>query len=124
MVKLCATLLVVLAACPAFAQQTAPSMAPKLAVKLGRQIAQQNCQSCHALGTTQSSPNPSAPPLRTLGQRYPIDTLAEAFGEGILVGHSPMPEFELQPRQIEALLAYLKTIQVPAHPRPTKGKAH
>lgn len=83
-------------------------------VQAGRLIARQNCQTCHAVGRTGTSANPKSPPLRTLSQKYPIDTLSEAFAEGILVGHSSMPEFQLEPEQINALLAYIKSIQVPA----------
>ena len=33
-----------------------------------------------------------APPLRTLHQRYPIDSLGEALAEGISTGHGDMPD--------------------------------
>lgn len=52
-----------------------------------------------------------APPFRTLSQNYPLNSLEEAFGEGILVGHPDMPEFLLEPAQIDHLLAYLNSIQ-------------
>ena len=39
--------------------------------------------------------------------------MAEALAEGIVTGHGPvnMPEFVLTPDQIDALLAYLVSIQ-------------
>jgi cytochrome c len=92
-------------------------------IEMGQQIVTQKCQSCHAIGATDVSIDPRAPPLRTLSERYPIDSLAEAFGEGILVGHSNMPEFELEPAQIEALLAYIKSIQARDPPPLKKAKA-
>ncbi len=52
-----------------------------------------------------------APPFRTLSEQYPLDSLEEAFAEGILVGHRDMPEFRLSPTQIDSLLAYLQSIQ-------------
>jgi hypothetical protein len=41
---------------------------------------------------------------------YPVDDLAEAFAEGIKVAH-PMPEFRMEPDQIEDLIAYLKSLE-------------
>jgi len=52
-----------------------------------------------------------APPFRTLARKYPLDDLQEGFAEGIVVGHSEMPNFRLTPEQIDAFLRYLKSIQ-------------
>jgi len=57
------------------------------------------------------SPLPEAPPFRRLHDRYKIDDLAEAFAEGIVVGHKEMPPFEFGPPQINALLAYIKSLE-------------
>ena len=59
------------------------------------------------------SPVSAAPAFSTLGQIVNIDDLAEALAEGILTGHGPveMPEFTLDPDQIDALLAYLHSVQ-------------
>jgi len=81
-------------------------------VTAGRQLAQERCSSCHAVGETGASPYAPAPPLRTLHQKYDVEGLAEAFAEGILVGHKgarPMPEFVLTPEEIDHLIAYLKS---------------
>jgi mono/diheme cytochrome c family protein len=80
-------------------------------VAQGRSIAETRCISCHAIGETGESRNPEAPPLRTLSERYPVNALEEAFAEGMLVGHPGMPEFRFEPREIDALLAYLESIQ-------------
>jgi cytochrome c len=90
---------------------------------MGKAIAAEKCQSCHAIATTGASANPRAPPLRTLGVKYPIDTLSEAFAEGIFVGHAGMPEFELEQNQIDALVTYLESIQVGAPPARAKAKS-
>ena len=79
-------------------------------VEFGWQIAQTNCITCHAIGRTGDSPLDEAPPFRRLHERYKIDDLAEAFAEGIVVGHKEMPPFAFEPRQIDALLAYLKSL--------------
>ena len=78
---------------------------------LGRTIAETNCARCHAIGPEGSSTHPEAPAFRTLSDRYPIASLQEAFAEGIYVGHSDMPAFELDPADAEALLAYISSIQ-------------
>ena len=76
----------------------------------GRALAQANCARCHAIGTTGESPLAKAPPFRTLHRRYSVENLAEAFAEGIKVAH-PMPEFRLEPAQIDDLMAYLKSLE-------------
>jgi len=58
-----------------------------------------------------TSPLAAAPAFRDLHKRYPIDYIAEALAEGIVTGHAAMPEFELEPSQIDDLLAYLKTLE-------------
>lgn len=87
-----------------------PAMADDL-IEFGREIAEVNCASCHAISTDDASLHPEAPPLRELSARYPLDALEEAFVEGIYVGHPDMPEFEATAEQVDALLAYLDTIQ-------------
>jgi cytochrome c len=117
MVKLYACLACLGIAGLALAQPAPPVVVPTLPhgdakIEMGRAIAFEKCASCHAPGPRGASANPSAPPLRTLSQKYPIDTLSEAFAEGVLVGHSGMPEFEFEPAQVDALLTYLESIQV------------
>ena len=85
--------------------------AQDLAVERGRAFADVNCARCHAIGRAGDSPLVKAPPLRELHLRYPIEHLAEALGEGIRTAHRTMPEFELNQRQIEDLIAYLKALQ-------------
>jgi cytochrome c len=79
----------------------------------GKAIAARNCGGCHAIGYSGASPNPKSPPFRFLARKYPLSNLEEALGEGIIVGHEglEMPPFQFDPRQIEALLAYLASIQ-------------
>lgn len=77
----------------------------------GRAFAEANCTSCHAVGRTGSSPLVTAPPFRLLHKRYPIEQLAESLAEGITTGHAAMPEFRLDPSQIEDFLSYLKTLE-------------
>ena len=93
----------------AFASSVA--MAQSGRVQRGFTFAQTNCSQCHAIGRVGESPIPEAPPFRTLHTRYPVEDLAEAFAEGITTGHPSMPQFQLDPAQINDLLAYLQSIQ-------------
>jgi mono/diheme cytochrome c family protein len=76
----------------------------------GRAIAETKCARCHAIGTAGESPVALAPPFRVLPQRYPVDHLAEALAEGIVVGHPMMPEFTFDPPEIDALLTYIESL--------------
>jgi cytochrome c len=79
----------------------------------GQALLATHCARCHAITTTGNSPHREAPPFRTLGQKYPVDWLAEALGEGLSTGHPDMPEFVFEPQEINAILTYLQSIQVP-----------
>ena len=60
-----------------------------------------------------SSPHQEARPFRTLGTRYPIDSLAEALAEGLVTGHPNMLEFMFEVHDVGAILAYLQSVQHP-----------
>jgi len=79
--------------------------------KRGEELLARNCGSCHAVRRTGESPSSLAPPFRTLGRRYPIESLEEALGEGIMIGHPDMPEFKFDAGDVGAIIAYLKSIQ-------------
>jgi cytochrome c len=84
----------------------------------GEGLLTSNCSRCHAVGRTGSSTHPEAPPFRTLGQRYPIEVLAEALAEGLSSGHPDMPEFRFEIDDVNAILAYLDSIQEKAQGGP------
>jgi len=81
------------------------------ALQPGEELLNRSCAACHAVARTGESPNKLAPPFRTLGQRYPIESLEEALGEGIMSGHPDMPEFSFDAGDVGAIIAYLKSIQ-------------
>jgi mono/diheme cytochrome c family protein len=70
-----------------------------------------NCSGCHAIDRYGDSPLPLAPPFRTLHNKYPVENLQEALAEGIVTGHPNMPAFELDPGQINDVIAYLKSLE-------------
>jgi mono/diheme cytochrome c family protein len=80
-------------------------------VERGRAIAQDNCSRCHAIGSQGDSPFEPAPPFRDVVQKWPPTYLAEALGEGIVVGHPDMPEFTFSDTEIDDLIAYLESLQ-------------
>ena len=70
-----------------------------------------HCAQCHSIDKMTESPLRIAPPFRTLHQRYPVESLEEALGEGIVAGHPTMPEFRLDPGQVGDVIAFLKTLE-------------
>ena len=87
------------------AAQTSPDAQQGLA------LVQTHCSECHAIGISGTSPLPLAPPFRDLHKRYPVEHLEEAFAEGIMTGHSEMPQFRFEPDQIDDLIAYLQSLE-------------
>ena len=82
-------------------------------IAAGHDLAYAECARCHGIGRTEESPMAEAPPFRRLHERYPIEQLAEALAEGIVVGHKEMPAFAFETAQIDALLAYLGSLERP-----------
>jgi len=81
--------------------------------KRGETLLTRDCGRCHAVGRAGDSPYKDAPLFRNLGKRYPIESLEEALGEGIMSGHPDMPEFKFDADDVGAIIAYLKSIQQP-----------
>lgn len=84
------------------------------AVAEGKALAEVFCAKCHAVEGEGPSPVADAPPFATLSQNYPVSHLEEALAEGIVVNHPEvqMPEFVMEPKQIDAFIAFLETIQI------------
>jgi mono/diheme cytochrome c family protein len=92
-------------------QQVADAAGKAAFVEDGREIAEENCASCHAVGTSGESPNPDAPWFRLLLSRYDADMLETELAEGMRVAHAPMPQFRFKPAEAGALIAYLRSVQ-------------
>jgi mono/diheme cytochrome c family protein len=83
--------------------------------RLGRQILAQSCAVCHL---------PSGPGAKTYGPSLNKSTIPEdddVMRQTILEGTTRMPAFKyhLQPTQIDAIIAYLRTVTAPARPATT-----
>ncbi len=76
----------------------------------GRELAEEMCGACHAIGPEDETENAEAPTFSEIAGRYSVWNLQEALAEGIVVGHEDMPEFTLNPAQINALLTYMDTL--------------
>src|SRR5258707_2188206 len=64
----------------------APALAASPSEARGKTFALNNCARCHSVDRVSQSPLKIAPPFRTLHNRYPVETLAEALAEGIQTG--------------------------------------
>ena len=80
-------------------------------LRKGEAMLSRDCSRCHAVGLTGNSPRADAPAFRTLSSRYPIESLEEALGEGIMSGHPDMPEFKYDADDVGDIIDYLKSIQ-------------
>lgn len=81
------------------------------AVAAGEALAQERCANCHAIGPEGKSRLPIAPEFRTLAEKYPVASLQEALAEGIVTGHPQMPQFQFEPEQVDALIAFIESVQ-------------
>jgi cytochrome c len=80
-------------------------------LKRGKMLLTRDCGACHAVGRRDESRVTDAPAFRSLGLRYPVESLEEALGEGFMSGHPDMPEYEFDAADVGAIIAYLKSIQ-------------
>lgn len=90
----------------------AVAASPALAdARRGEKLAQEKCGACHAVGAHGASPNLKAPLFRRIAQQWPPEVLQESLAEGIVTGHSAMPEFTFTPRQIDDLVDHLNRLR-------------
>ena len=102
----CLAFAVVATLSPAFAADLPPDRAA-----LGKQLLQDNCSRCHAIGQEGDSPFRPAPPFRNVMKIYGADSLQEALAEGLITGHPAMPEFVFPPDQVGAIITYLHSLE-------------
>ena len=81
----------------------------------GAALADRLCARCHAIAAG-PSPVDDAPAFSELARKWPIEHLAEALAEGLVMGHREdvrTTEFVFSPEEIDNLLAYLESVQDP-----------
>jgi len=71
----------------------------------GRTLTQTHCGAGHGLISGTANPHADAPPFAEVVNRYPPANLEEALAEGIVIGHSDMPEPTFSAGQVVALIA-------------------
>ena len=81
------------------------------AAQRGLVFVRTHCAHCHSIDKVSPSPLVTALPLRTLHERYPVESLEEPLAEGIITGHPSMPEFQLDPGQVADVIASLKSLE-------------
>ena len=101
-----AAILFISSAAAAIAAPSSPAQ-----LRRGEALLSKDCGACHAVGRTGESRVKGAPAFRTIGQRYPVESLEEALAEGFMTGHPEMPEFSFDAQDVGAIIAYLKSIQ-------------
>ncbi len=88
----------------------APAEADTTLLARGRDIALQLCARCHAVLETGASPHKIVPPLRDLGERFPVDMLVRALETGVVGGHDEMPMFDIGEDGARALVTYIDSL--------------
>jgi cytochrome c553 len=104
----------VLAACA-----TASPGAPKYSrgAQEGRAIVRDLCSGCHAVGETDSSPRPDAPPLRGLLATYDPAKLDADLKSGAVMDHANLPKVTLSANGAQSVYAYLTELHTAAGDR-------
>lgn len=77
----------------------------------GKQLAEQHCAKCHNIYNAGESPLPAAPNFTSFNEKWPLGYLEEALAEGIVTGHTDMPEFQFEPDEIDSILAYIEALK-------------
>ena len=57
-----------------------------------------------------TSPNPKAPPFRTVSRRHPSLALREPLSRGIAAPHDVMPHFKLSDDDVDMIIAYINSL--------------
>ena len=71
----------------------------------GFSLAREHCAQCHAIDNASESPLAAAPPFRDLHLEYAVSDLQRPLTQG------PHTTFRFEASQIQALMAYLKTLR-------------
>ena len=85
-----------------------PGFAESPSERRGMRFVRLNCAQCHAIDKVGESPLAIAPAFRTLHLKYPVSDLQRPLATGV---HPVMPRFQLEPSQVEDVMAYLKTLK-------------
>ena len=93
-----------------FLAATAGAEAQSGLIDQGEAIATRDCAACHATGTQGASPNPRAAAFRDFLRAATLEELRQSLASGITAGHPEMPRFNFSGSEVEALLAYIRSL--------------
>jgi mono/diheme cytochrome c family protein len=84
----------------------------------GKEMLQQLCARCHAVGRTGASPNRQAPPFRSFSETKLYDSdFLKRLQDGYSSIHPFMPTFRFNRDNAAGVLNYIKSIQEPPKPK-------
>lgn len=84
----------------------------------GKELLDELCGRCHAVGETGRSPHIDAPPFRKFGDRKLYDEdFAQRLQNGLSTIHPDMPTFRFNRSDAEAAVNYLKAVQERSKPK-------
>ena len=89
----------------AFLASSAAAQEPEL----GGRLAVRWCMACHIVDATQTKATDNAPSFRDIATRPA--TTAESLDRHLSTGHTLMPDFSLDTRERNALVAYILSLR-------------
>ena len=96
-----------IASVPARAQPTS------VQERRGEELVSRDCAMCHAVGRSGGSVQSKAPAFHSIARSMPIDELKSALQRGVLSGHPEMPHIRYDTTDVEAIVAYMRSLQEP-----------
>jgi cytochrome c len=99
------TVVLLVVSVPAHAQDAAGLQ------RRGEELVSQHCGACHAVGRFGRSGEADARSLRSLAQQRRLARVEALLEAGASPGHPRMPNFRFDRFDIEAILAYLRSLE-------------
>ncbi len=85
----------------------------------GAVIAKRWCASCHVVSKDQTSANADAPSFFDIAQRR---TDRKQLGNFLVDPHPPMPDMHLSRKEIDDIVAYIRSLDPRPQPKEPEGK--
>lgn len=90
-----------------------------LLVAKGRALAQESCAGCHAIGDAIASPNSNAPLFPVIVNQEGVSSETLSYWLKGAHNYPSEMDFYLDAQKVDALVAYMLTLQDPDYKRPT-----
>jgi tetratricopeptide (TPR) repeat protein len=79
-------------------------------IREGAALAEKNCSTCHTLRPTSVGMGKNAPAFRDIYQKHQLYALRQPVTQAILAVHEKMPQFKVSPQELDAVVAYINSI--------------